>query len=165
MSYPCKSCRGPVDFGLYCSSCNGSQAASTGDSARNEVRRTAPVELPAASVPESVVRRELVAWAYARGAVHVTDAEQGYRPDRCPHCREQLGKGNATTRIDRGFPDLVIFWPAPRGTWWVECKSAKGKQTEHQRQFEAWVRASGGVYLLLRSVAEAETEYAQRFAA
>jgi hypothetical protein len=99
---------------------------------------------------EAEIRMELREWCELMGAVVVIDAEQGYRPDRCKHCGESTGKG--TTRIVRGFPDLIVLWPAPRPAWWVEVKSAVGKQSEHQRQFQAWCEAAGEVYILARSV-------------
>lgn len=144
----CIVCGGPAT-GLQCDGCR------TGAKKPDVVARGTVADTRS----EAEIRREIIAWCYARGAVHVTDAEQGYRPDRCKHCGGELGRGNATTRLDRGFPDLVVFWPAPRGVWWVEVKSAKGKQTDHQRQFEAWVRASGGVYLVVRDVADCESAW------
>ncbi|WP_373054319.1 VRR-NUC domain-containing protein [Thioalkalivibrio sp.] len=89
-------------------------------------------------------------WCEARGAVLVIDAEQGYRFDRCKHCGEPTGKG--TTRIIRGFPDLVVFWPSPRPVWWIECKRHDGRQTEHQKAFQRRCEEAGQVYLLARSV-------------
>jgi hypothetical protein len=38
----------------------------------------------------------------------------------------------------------------------VECKSATGKQSSKQKQFEEKIRASGGVYILTRSVEDLE---------
>jgi hypothetical protein len=37
----------------------------------------------------------------------------------------------------------------------IECKGAKGRQTEAQKRFEGGWRAAGGIYVLARSAAEA----------
>lgn len=45
---------------------------------------------------------------------------------------------------------------APKGTFLgIEVKTATGRQRPDQKNFEAMVRAMGGLYLLVRSVAEA----------
>lgn len=110
---------------------------------------------------ESEVRREIVAWAYERGAVRVLDFEQGYRLSRCKNCGQELGRRHATTRVEKGLADLLILWPAGRRDWWLECKSESGKQTEEQQRFQRYVIAAGGVYLLARSVDECEAAYAE----
>jgi len=38
--------------------------------------------------------------------------------------------------------------------WAIECKTDKGKQSPAQKEFEALVVASGGRYVVVRSVAE-----------
>jgi hypothetical protein len=119
----------------------------------------APQALPKKS--EAEIRMELRQWCELMGAVVVIDAEQGYRPDRCKHCGESTGQG--TTRIVRGFPDLIVLWP-DRPTWWIEAKSATGRQSDHQRQFQAWCEAAGEIYILARSV-EDLMEYERREAA
>mgnify|MGYP001063544973 CR=1 FL=1 len=39
---------------------------------------------------------------------------------------------------------------------WVEVKTAKGKQSEHQKNFEAAIKSSGGEYVLARGVKDVE---------
>lgn len=111
--------------------------------------------------PEKEVRREIIAWAYTRGAVRVLDFEQGYRLSRCRNCGQELGRRHATTRVEEGLADLFIMWPPGRPDWWVECKSERGVQSDVQRRFQSYVVASGGVYLLARSVDECEAAYAR----
>lgn len=38
----------------------------------------------------------------------------------------------------------------------VECKSATGVQSDKQKEFQARIEANGGLYLLVRSVADLE---------
>lgn len=52
-------------------------------------------------------------------------------------------------KITPGLPDLFV---TGRGRCvWIECKSAKGKQSEAQATFQAAVEANGGRYILARS--------------
>lgn len=99
--------------------------------------------------PEADIRREIRTWYEMQGA-WVGDYEQGYRPDACPSCGAHLSH---STRVPMGTPDLLVLWPG-RGQRWIECKSATGKQTDAQREFEARVKAAGGIYWLVRSVEE-----------
>lgn len=47
-----------------------------------------------------------------------------------------------------GLPDLFA---TGRGVCvWIECKSAKGKQTDAQRVFQGAVEANGGLYFIGR---------------
>lgn len=98
---------------------------------------------------EAQIRREIRTWYELQGA-WVGDYEQGYRPDACPGCGAHLSH---STRVPVGTPDLLVLWPG-RGQRWIECKSATGKQTDAQREFEARVRAAGGIYWVVRSVEE-----------
>ncbi len=55
-------------------------------------------------------------------------------------------------KITPGLPDLFV---TGRGRCvWIECKSAKGKQSEAQTAFQAAVEANGGRYILARSEAD-----------
>lgn len=145
----CMACRNPYSGpGLQCPDCREGKSAPT---PRQTQDGPAKPELPPKALlkTEEEIRMELREWCELMGAVVVIDTEQGYRPDRCKHCGESTGKG--TTRIVRGFPDLIVFW-RDRPTWWIEAKSATGKQSEHQRQFQAWCEAAGEIYILARSV-------------
>lgn len=110
---------------------------------------------------ERDVRREIVAWAYARGAIKVLDFEQGYRLSRCKNCGQELGRRHATTRVEKGLADLYVMWPPPARPWWIECKSETGKQTHEQQEFQRAVAAGGGVYVLARSVQDCEAAASQ----
>jgi Holliday junction resolvase len=54
--------------------------------------------------------------------------------------------------VHKGLSDLVAI----RGgrTVWVECKSTRGKQSDHQKAFQADVEAAGGEYRVVRTVEE-----------
>lgn len=56
-------------------------------------------------------------------------------------------------KITPGLPDLFV---TGRGiTAWIECKSAKGKQSDAQRVFQDAVETNGGLYLIGRDEIEA----------
>lgn len=142
----CISCRNPYSGpGLQCPDC---REGKSGPAPRKKQDSPAKPDLPPKT--EAEIRMELRRWCEIRGAVVVVDTEQGWRGGTCKHCGADQGQG--TTRIVRGFPDLIVLWPAPRPTWWVEAKSAEGKQSDHQRQFQAWCEAAGEIYILARSV-------------
>ena len=50
-----------------------------------------------------------------------------------------------------GVADIIGVLPGGRFLA-VECKSVRGRQTEPQRAFQEAVEASGGLYVLARSV-------------
>lgn len=54
----------------------------------------------------------------------------------------------------RGVPDLVVFAPKGR-TLWLEVKTPKGTQSDHQKAFERRILDLGHEYHLVRSVDEA----------
>lgn len=54
-----------------------------------------------------------------------------------------------------GSPDIIGMTKDGRFIG-VECKSARGKQSEKQKAFEAKVRANNGIYILARSVVDLE---------
>lgn len=112
---------------------------------------------------EKDVRRDIIQWAKAAGAVRVVDAEQGWRPDNCQACGASLGKG-ARTRIDKGFPDLIVFWPAPAACWWVEVKRLGADTTPDQDAFHASLRRAGQVVFVARGVEDC-VEWMERLAA
>lgn len=70
----------------------------------------------------------------------VVDFEQGYRPD-------------GSTRVRKGVADLYAMG---RGrSAWIEVKSAKGRQTDEQKAFQADCEACGVDYYVWRSESEA----------
>lgn len=87
--------------------------------------------------PEEEIRREIVTWARLSGA-EVWDLEQ-----------------NRPTRQTPGMSDLVICWPG-RGVFFVEVKAEDGKQSAAQIDFQKAVLASGGRYVLARSIEDCE---------
>lgn len=91
--------------------------------------------------PEEEIRRDVVKALRALD-FYVADTEQGYRKD-------------GSTRVTKGFPDLMI---AGHGhIIAVEMKSLKGKQTPEQEEFEAVWEENGGCYYVWRSLDEALT--------
>jgi hypothetical protein len=88
---------------------------------------------------EAEIRMEIRRWCLHRGACLVVDSEQ-----------------NRPTRVTEGLSDLIVFWGDSRGIWWVEVKTAKGKQSMAQIKFQVAVEASGGVYVLARGVGDME---------
>jgi hypothetical protein len=57
-----------------------------------------------------------------------------------------------------GMADIISF---PRGVvLWIECKAAKGKQSEFQKSFETRVRAHGHRYLIARDAQDVINEIA-----
>lgn len=60
----------------------------------------------------------------------------------------------AAVRFGRpGMADLLVL-VGPRYLW-IEVKSARGRQTKDQRNFERMVHALGGAYAVARSVDDA----------
>jgi hypothetical protein len=51
-----------------------------------------------------------------------------------------------------GSPDIIAIRPQDGKFIGIECKTPKGVQSSHQRQFQANVEKSNGVYILARSV-------------
>lgn len=103
-------------------------------------------------VMEAQVRRAVLTWYRVMGA-WAGDFEQGYRPDHCPSCGTHL---NHSTRVPKGTPDVYVVVPRGiplvEGSRWVECKSAKGRQTGEQKEWELRCQEAGILYLLVRSV-------------
>lgn len=53
----------------------------------------------------------------------------------------------------RGISDLIVVKDGR--VVFLECKTAKGKQSEHQRKFQAEVEARGGEYRIARCLEDA----------
>jgi hypothetical protein len=57
-----------------------------------------------------------------------------------------------------GMADIVAYPTscAVPAVIWVECKAAKGKQSELQKSFQKLVEGAGHVYIIARSVDDVE---------
>lgn len=57
--------------------------------------------------------------------------------------------------VRAGFPDFIFLHPNKYNSYLaIELKSAKGRQTEHQKEYQEAVERSGGKYALVRSLDE-----------
>jgi hypothetical protein len=63
---------------------------------------------------------------------------------------------------NRGMADIHAVVPPEGGALWIECKVGKGKQSPEQVEFQDAVRVAGGIYLLVRDVAELNAILNQR---
>jgi len=53
------------------------------------------------------------------------------------------------SRIQKGWPDLVVFCPRKQTMWFHECKrESHGVQSEDQRTIQGWAEACGVAYVL-----------------
>jgi len=140
---PCPFCQEPLNgLATFCWRCE-----------RYTDETTPEAKKPAESIPDT--RSEDERKHDARSAVEllgwsVVDTEQGYRPFECPACKNPIPGG---TRVTKGFPDwlvmghgLVVF---------LEWKSAKGKQSDDQKAFQARCRIAGIPYRVVRTTEEA----------
>lgn len=56
----------------------------------------------------------------------------------------------------KGVPDIFVILP-PHGTLIsIECKTEKGKLSEHQKSYKKEVSMRGGIYVEARSVSDVE---------
>jgi hypothetical protein len=131
----CPHCGKPLNgLGRYCESCERYTDEEVAEQKAEAVRVGAPD-----TRPEEEIRRDVVKALRALN-FQVWDTEQGYRRD-------------GSTRVTKGFPDLII---AGHGRIIaVEMKSLKGKQTPEQEEFEAVWEENGGCYFVWRSLDEA----------
>lgn len=54
-----------------------------------------------------------------------------------------------------GFPDFIFLHPNKFYSYLaIELKSAKGRQTDHQKEYQQAVEQSGGKYVIVRSLEE-----------
>lgn len=57
--------------------------------------------------------------------------------------------------VRAGFPDFIFLHPNKFYSYLaIELKSAKGRQTEHQKEYQQAVEESGGKYVVVRSIEE-----------
>ena len=54
--------------------------------------------------------------------------------------------------VKPGVPDLLIGWNG--AALWVEIKTAEGRQSENQKEFERAALEAGFAYVLVRSLEE-----------
>lgn len=72
------------------------------------------------------------------------------------------GKNWAIRMNAPGTADILALprWGSPHCFYiqplWIECKAAKGKQSEVQKSFQAQVEAEGHFYILARSIEDVE---------
>jgi hypothetical protein len=107
--------------------------------------------------PERKIQLEIVHWLQAHGVpLAVTDAGALHHlgTGTCPRCGSKVEVGeHYKCGIPHGWSDITCCFPGGRYVG-IEVKSAKGVQSEEQRQHQAIIEAAGGVYLLCRSVEE-----------
>jgi len=91
------------------------------------------------------VQREILGWLTSIGAVSVvTDAGMLHRAGI-----------NAACDIPPGWPDITVCLPGGRFLG-LECKSAKGRQSEYQKFVQCRIEDAGGLYVLAHSLEEAQ---------
>lgn len=88
-----------------------------------------------ANSPEAALQSEIKA-LYERFGCHVTVLSQ----------RRRFGARGTGQKA--GIPDLFIMAPRNGGCWWHETKTADGKQSEAQRDFELRCDDAGVTYVL-----------------
>lgn len=107
--------------------------------------------------PERKIQLEIVHWLQAHGVpLAVTDAGALHHlgTGTCPQCGSKVEVGeHYKCGIPHGWADLTCCFPGGRYVG-IEVKSAKGVQSDEQRQHQGIIEAAGGVYLLVRSVEE-----------
>lgn len=130
----CPTCgAGLIGYGRVCRACG-----------KPVQQKNAPARpAPAAAIPDTRSEEEIrlaIRGVLELGGYVAVDLEQGYRAD-----------GSSRTRL--GLADLYVMG---RGrSAWIEVKSVTGKQSDHQRGFEADCRRAGIAYFLWRSETEA----------
>jgi hypothetical protein len=93
--------------------------------------------------PEKKVQKEIACWLLSRGVIAVvTDAGVLY---------------GMSCGIPPGWPDLTGIMPGGRFVG-VECKAAKGRQSEDQKEVQRIIGRLGGLYILAHSLDELKAE-------
>ena len=107
--------------------------------------------------PERKIQLEIVHWLQAHGVpLAVTDAGALHHlgMGTCPNCGRKVEVGeHYKCGIPHGWSDLTCVFPGGRYVG-IEVKSARGTQSEEQRQHQRQIEEVGGTYLLCRSVEE-----------
>jgi hypothetical protein len=92
---------------------------------------------------ESTIQRECVGFLRLRAClVAITDAGAAYG-------------------IPTGWPDITAMRDDGRFIG-VECKTLKGKQSEAQKMYQSLIESRGGLYFLVRSLADLQVQWARQ---
>jgi hypothetical protein len=92
---------------------------------------------------ESTIQRECVQFLVEMGCtVAITDAGAAYG-------------------IPAGWPDITGLKHGGRFIG-VECKTAKGRQSEDQKQYQSLIESRGGIYFLVRSLEDLKDQWARQ---
>lgn len=99
-----------------------------------------------ASILEYLAARHIFAMRLNSGTMMSTHAGKSYRTVLCAP----------------GTADILAFIPdsyspiRPTRAFWIECKSATGKQTPIQKSFQRQVEDEGHKYIIARSIDDVE---------
>ena len=97
---------------------------------------------------EKHIETQILSWLKAQG-LFAFKIENGGVYDRS----RGVFRFNGSSSI-RGVADIYCLH---RGlSIWIEVKSAKGRQSEHQIEFANNIMLNGGIYLLARSIEDVE---------
>lgn len=67
--------------------------------------------------------------------------------------KDRDGAKRKAMGVRAGFPDFILLAPTREyGYLAIELKSPKGRQTEHQKEYQRAVEMSGGRYVIVRSL-------------
>lgn len=105
--------------------------------------------MEAAEGVAELVKEVEVQWQVKRAAEALGfacyDTSQGYRPG---------GRRHGTTRVTKGFPDLVLIHRSRPLILFVEVKGERTRVTSEQVVFQERVKRAGGHAAICRSVEE-----------
>lgn len=69
--------------------------------------------------------------------------------------RSRDGAKRKAMGMRAGFPDFIFLMPNSKYPYLaLELKSSKGKQSEHQKEYQKAVETAGGKYVVIRSLEE-----------
>lgn len=102
---------------------------------------------------EASVQKKIKQLAGILGFRLLCDSSQGYRPG---------GPRHGTTRITKGFPDLLFGHPERQVLVFVEVKGPNGELSADQRAWHARAAACGARVWTCRSAAEFQA-YAETY--
>lgn len=106
---------------------------------------------------ESLIQRQCVSWfriqypSFAKLLYHI--------PNEGSTSKASIGGIRKAEGLMAGAPDLMLNVPAKYGdklyhSFGIEMKTAKGRQSPTQRQFQAYFEAAGNHYFIVRSFDE-----------
>lgn len=108
--------------------------------------KSKPKLLKGGHVPEKVIQKQILTWLETTGLLM---------------WRQHAGSINHIRVGPDGISDIVVIIP-PNGRFLaLEVKSARGLLRPTQRDFRAQLEASGGIYRVVRSLAEAQNVIAE----